>query len=352
MDIPKYDGNIHPDEWINDIRKYHYIWKVEYEEFLNIVISLIDPTIKLPTEISDIEELRNALKENISFTVFKNTNKRKLQLLKYIPESRGGDTSKFISNFLKLCYNAEINDIEEQKIYLYKSLPMNHFDSISNEFHQKMKNINSLNELIKEFEDFVVYESNLITNDSIVALRHVATGKYLSSVENLCYKTGSKFQLVFVRGSDPGPNSLWKIQFNKELATYTDTSITLQHTKSNKLLGISWYGSGNSYSYQKSPTFGSTEVNCGGNASEWKFNYSKSEENHESYLKSNDIIYLSIKKSVDRSGRTTHIGSVEFLRCHDVRFTIGNDNFQEIVCHNERLGVNDDWCIELIEQCA
>ncbi|GBC45796.2 hypothetical protein GLOIN_2v1543797 [Rhizophagus irregularis DAOM 181602=DAOM 197198] len=241
MDIPKYDGNIHPDEWINDIRKYHYIWKVEYEEFLNIVISLIDPTIKLPTEISDIEEL---------------------------------------------------------------------------------------------------------------PLRHVATGKYLSSVENLCYKTGSKLQLVFVRGSDPGPNSLWKIQFNKELATYTDTSITLQHTKSNKLLGISWYGSGNSYSYQKSPTFGSTEVNCGGNASEWKFNYSKSEENHESYLKSNDIIYLSIKKSVDRSGRTTHIGSVEFLRCHDVRFTIGNDNFQEIVCHNERLGANDDWCIELIEQCA
>lgn len=45
------------------------------------------------------------------------------------------------------------------------------------------------------------------------------------------------------------------------MATYTDTSITLQHTKSNKLLGISWYGSGNSYSYQKSPTFGSTEGN-------------------------------------------------------------------------------------------
>ncbi|RGB36360.1 hypothetical protein C1646_758178, partial [Rhizophagus diaphanus] len=165
MDIPKYNGNIHPDEWINDIQKFRYIWKLDYKEFLKITISLVDPTIKLPAEISNIEELRNALKENISFAVFKNTNKRKLQLLKYIPESRGGDTSKFISNFLKLCYNAEINDIEEQKNYLCESLPMRSF--FSNEFYKKMKNVNSINELIKEFEDIIVEESNLIKDESI-----------------------------------------------------------------------------------------------------------------------------------------------------------------------------------------
>jgi len=159
MDIPKYNGNIHPDEWINDIQKFRYIWKLDYKEFLKIAISLVDPTIKLPAEISNIEELRNALKENISFAMFKNTNKRKLQLLKYIPESRGGDTSKFISNFLKLCYNAEINDIEEQKKYLYNSLPLpiSHFDSISIEFYKKMENVDSINKLIKEFDDFTVY---------------------------------------------------------------------------------------------------------------------------------------------------------------------------------------------------
>ena len=61
----------------------------------------------------------------ISFTVFKNTNKRTLQLLKYIPEKKGGDTSRFISTFRKLCYNAEINDIKEQKKYFYQSLPNN-----------------------------------------------------------------------------------------------------------------------------------------------------------------------------------------------------------------------------------
>ena len=59
-----------------------------------------------------------------------------------------------------------------------------------------MKNANSINELIKEFEDIIVEESNLIKNGSIVALKHIATGKYLSSIKNLCYTTGSN-QLVY-----------------------------------------------------------------------------------------------------------------------------------------------------------
>ena len=32
----------------------------------------------------------------------------------------------------------------------------------------------------------------------------------------------------------------------------------------------------------------------------------------------------------------------EFLRSHDIQFTVGNDTFQEVVCHNERLGGNDE----------
>jgi hypothetical protein len=197
MDLPKYDGNIYPDEWINIIQKYCFFWKPQYNlETLDFVKSLIDPTITLPTGIDSFEKLRDALKEDISFTVFKNTNKRKLQSLSYNPERKGGDTSKFISTFRKLCYNAEINDVEEQKKYLYKSLPNNHFDYISSEFYNKMKNVNSINELIKKFEEIILEESNLIRNGSIVALKHVATGKYLSSIKNLRYTTGSEQQLV------------------------------------------------------------------------------------------------------------------------------------------------------------
>jgi hypothetical protein len=196
MDPPReYDGNIHPDEWIKHLQRYFELWH-ERSDYLNIAISLVDSTIKLPTEINDIEKLRKALKEDISFMVFKNTNKRQLQSLRYDPERKGGNTSRFISTFRKLCYNAEINDVKEQKLYLYNSLPNNHFDYISNEFYKKMKNVNSINELIKKFEDIILEESNLIRNGSIVALKHVATGKYLSSISNLCYTTGSEKQLV------------------------------------------------------------------------------------------------------------------------------------------------------------
>ena len=65
----------------------------------------------------------------------------------------------------------------------------------------------------------------------------------------------------------------------------------------------------------------------------WKFNHSKSEnlQNLQDYLKSNDIINLS-----------NDAGKNVILRSHDVQFTIGNDTFQEVVCHNERLGGNDE----------
>ncbi|PKY17834.1 hypothetical protein RhiirB3_404767, partial [Rhizophagus irregularis] len=101
-----------------------------------------------------------------------------------------------------------------------------------------MKNVNSIDELIKRFEELVLEESNLIRNGSIVALKHVATGKYLSSIKKLCYTTGGQKQLIFVGSSEPIPNSLWKIEFGDELATYTDNAIKLQHVKSEKLLGI------------------------------------------------------------------------------------------------------------------
>ena len=82
-------------------------------------------------------------------------------------------------------------------------------------------------------------------------------------------------------------------------------------------------------------------VSCGGDDNNWKFNHSKL-DNHQGYLKSNDIINLSVKRTSDDNGRSIQNGVVEFLRSHDIQFTIGNDTFQEVVCHNERLGGNDE----------
>jgi hypothetical protein len=76
----------------------------------------------------------------------------------------------------------------------------------------------------------------------------------------------------------------------------------------------------------------SCNTNDGYRFYKWKFNRSKL-ENHQGYLKSNDTINLSIKK---------HDNNFLTLRSHDVQFTIGNDTFQEVICHNERLGGNDE----------
>ncbi|CAB5384887.1 unnamed protein product [Rhizophagus irregularis] len=254
MKLSKYDGNIHPD---------------------------------------DFEELCNALKEDISFTVFKCTNKRLLESLKYIPEKEGGNTSEFISDFRKLCYDSEINDIEEQKNYFSNALYNNDRYSYLSEFINRRKKIKSMNDLIKEFTEIIADELNLIRNESIIALKHVATGKYLSSIEDLC-------------SSEPDLNSLWIIKFRGETAIYNGTLIELRHIESGRNLGLCYFAP-KVHTYYKSPKY---------------------------------IVAKMIIKTYD--------SEEVFLRSHDVRFTIGNDTFQEVVCHNENLGGNDEWRIELI----
>ncbi|CAG8441434.1 6592_t:CDS:2 [Funneliformis caledonium] len=266
--------------------------------------------------------------------IIENENNEKVMILhshdiKYTL-AQGGETSKFINTFRQLCYNADINDIEEQKEYFKQTLSSNFY--LYDEFSKRKVKISSINELIKEFEEIAMEESNIIRNGSIVALKHVATGKYLSSIKGLNYTTGSKNQLIFANNLLDS-NALWKITFSgKELSSYTDTNIYLQHKKSNIFLGI--YNE-----VYKSPVTQHTEVSCNPNNNiQWKFDNSKL-ENGQGYLKSNDILNI---KNVNLSKH--------FLRSHDFQFTIKNDTFQEVVCHNERLGGNDEWwCIELIE---
>ncbi|CAG8551651.1 12973_t:CDS:2 [Funneliformis caledonium] len=326
MELPTYDGNIHPNIWLKQVQAHCFLKQItKDEEILKFAKLVINPTIDIPKDIATLNELVNALKKDISFTIFKNTNVWKLQLLKYVPDKEGGETSKFISNFRQLCYNAEINDIKEQMKYLSQSFPNGYFLT---EFFKRRERINHMNVLIKEFEEIVMDESKLIKNGSFVTFKHVTTGKYLSSIDNLCYTTGSRSQLVFANNL-LNTDVLWKVIFtsDKELASYSDT-INLRHKNSNKLLGIP--------SYYKSPVTGHTEVDFLGYNTQWKFKKSKL-KNFQGYLKSNTIINI------------LNSSNQEILRSHDFQFTINNDKFQEVVCHLERLGGNDKWCIELYE---
>ncbi|CAI2183826.1 5169_t:CDS:2, partial [Funneliformis geosporum] len=297
MELQIYDGSIHPNLWIKQVQAYCFIKQITRDdEILKFAMLVINPTIDISQNITTLNELVNVLKEDISFTLFKNSNKRKLQLLRYIPDKEGGETSKFILNFRQLCYNAEINDIEEQKKYLNQSFQNDYFLT---EFFKKNERIHYVNELIKVFEEIVMDEAKLIKNRSFVTLKHVATGKYLSAIKYLRYTTGSG---------------------NKEAASYTDR-FNLKNKISNTYLGIN-------LGY-KSPVTEHIEVSLAASYITWKFNISKL-ENCQGYLKSNDIINIR------------NLKQQEILRSHDFQFTINNDTFQEVVCHKERLGGNDE----------
>ncbi len=78
--------------------------------------------------------------------------------MKYIPEKDGGDTIKFTRDFCTLCYDAEINK-EINKVKKYWKEACSNNKSLQNEFANRMKNIESMDELVKKFKE-IIFERN------------------------------------------------------------------------------------------------------------------------------------------------------------------------------------------------
>ncbi|RGB36727.1 hypothetical protein C1646_813874 [Rhizophagus diaphanus] len=330
MDLPKYDGTIHPEEWMQQFKVFCCANKMSYSEEKFLWKQLIHPAIKISSieNISTHDEFLNALKAHVSFDIFKESCKKKLLELKYIPEKDGGDTAIFLSKFQTLCYNAGINNIEEINIIIYKIMMSNEF--FKSEFIRKSKEINSIEELLKLFNDITVDEAILIKNCSYVAIKHAATGKYLSSVSNLNYKTGTYNQAVFTGKTSLELNAIWNIFDNKGRSNVFYDDICLIHQQTNKRLNCTTYKSLSNYSevscYNNYPT----------NHTIWKLKQYNS-TNNCAYVKSQDRIIL----------QSSYLKKI--LRSHELEFTINHEKFQEVVCHDERIGGNDEWIIELID---
>src|SRR5438874_1835542 len=95
---------------------------------------------------------------------------------------------KWLKQIQICCYLKEITD--EQKILRICKLKIDSSINIPDE-------IDTFDKLIKLFNDVVFHELNIIKYDSLIALRHVSTGRYLSS-RNINYETGSKRQVVSI----------------------------------------------------------------------------------------------------------------------------------------------------------
>lgn len=199
MEIPKYNGNTHPEEWLKQVQTHCYLKGIENEtQILKICKLMIDSTIIIPKEINSFDELNKSLKSHTTFTIFKNSCKKKLLLMKYIPGKEENYTASFLANFRSLCSYAEINDPDELKTLLVNSYS-NDFFKI--EFTKRVDNINLkespyyIDEIVKLFNEVVLDELKVIKYDSLIALKHVTTGRYLSSYD-INYKTGSQRKMV------------------------------------------------------------------------------------------------------------------------------------------------------------
>jgi hypothetical protein len=189
MYLPQYNGTVHPDEWIQQVRAFCFINNVEDE--LELYKTLIHPAIGIPSIgcIRTLEDLLDALKSHDSFSIFKDSCKRKLLALKYVD----GDVVAFLVKFRSLCYSAEINDVEEIKNIIYKIMFSSEF--FNYEFSKRSMEIDSIEKSLKLFNDIVADEANFIKGASCVTIKHAATGRYLSSVE-LINENSHKNQLV------------------------------------------------------------------------------------------------------------------------------------------------------------
>jgi len=194
--LPKYNGTIHPEEWLKQIQTLCYLKGIENEQkIFKICKLMIDSTITIPNEINSLGELIKALKSHSTFKIYKDTCRKKLKFLRYTSEKDGGNTATFLANFRSLCNDAEINDPKEIKNLLFNNYSSSKFFQI--EFTKKVNDINSVDEIFEIFNNVGFDESKIIKHGSLVTLKHITTGGYLSSCK-INYQTGSRTQLVSI----------------------------------------------------------------------------------------------------------------------------------------------------------
>src|SRR3954452_23341370 len=130
MNLPKYDGTIHPNEWMSQIKAQCLLHNLLISS-LDVAKLLLDPSINIDN-VRTSDGLVTVLKNNILFKIFLKSNKQKLYDLRYKFNIRGEDhesTIEFIAKFKSLCRNAEVDDINEQKNYLVRTLDTQyHYD--------------------------------------------------------------------------------------------------------------------------------------------------------------------------------------------------------------------------------
>ncbi|PKY14995.1 hypothetical protein RhiirB3_427107 [Rhizophagus irregularis] len=218
MNIPQYNGTVHPDEWVKQVQTICIINNIRQErDILKLCKLNIDASINVPGECNNLNDLIKALKAHPTFSIYKDGIKRKLDQMKF----EGGEAeNSCISSLLK-------------KFLL---------------FSKRATGVTSIDEIYKLYNEVISDSSRAIKYgpEFLIAIKHLVTGKYLSSSE-INYHTGSKRQVVFCGEKILNENCWWylscenqshKDAFQKNKVLYDDV-VYLTHKKTGTTLSLS-----------------------------------------------------------------------------------------------------------------
>jgi hypothetical protein len=195
MNIPTYNGTVHPEDWIKEVQTICLINNIRQEkDILRLCKLNIDSSIPTPNEINNIIDLTKALKAHPTFEIYKDGIKRRIDQMNF-EGGEGGDTTTFLAEFRSSCDKAEINNPQEIKNRLLRTYSSNEF--FKNEFSKRVSGVTSIDEIYRLYSEVISDSSKVIKYgaESLIAIKHLSTGRYLSSCE-INYQTGSKRQVV------------------------------------------------------------------------------------------------------------------------------------------------------------
>ncbi|PKY56367.1 hypothetical protein RhiirA4_476618 [Rhizophagus irregularis] len=344
---PRYDGTLHPEVWVQDLRFFCALRGIhDQATVLSIAILRIDHNILIPKDVDSFNSLVSVLKDHVTHSVFRAVSLEKLNKLKC---ESNGDISEFIAKFTSLSSNANITDQEEKKSYLLRNMPD---DIVRDVLRSRIEKLNSFGKVIETFKDVMIEHRRQVRYGSKIALKHVATGRFLSCIKGMRYDTGFKQHMAFCNGWQPDKlQDLWIV-----------IPACKQHVKSgnpvpfNSVIGLKHQQSGlNLHSHNKdspstkSPVTKQQEVTCFGGVLEWNGhdgppNYddnwllqrhsTTSNYDNSGYWEVGDIISLR------------HINTKRSLSSHDFMMSNG---FQEVTCHADGHEENHKWYVEVLE---
>ncbi|CAG8711543.1 28999_t:CDS:2 [Gigaspora margarita] len=179
LSLPEYNGSCHPDDWLRNFKFVAaFLGRTASEsELVNLALLKISRSIynDKNIQISKFSQLIEFLKADPSFKIFKINSEQKLLALRFTYLTHVQD---FTIELRQLLFDAEIFDLKLQKQSILKILPTKLFPDA---YSLKIAESLTINDVFINLKNFLLQYKRVVKYGSVITLRHIDTGKLLSS---------------------------------------------------------------------------------------------------------------------------------------------------------------------------